>query len=155
MFNSNDSVIDSRDIQARFDDLESEKETLQDCIDEAKTEIDDLDLDQFDNELANLEQVHSDAEIDQKNWNESDLEEFQTLEKLIDDVSSSEFIHGLTLINESYWVQYCQELCQDIGDISENVPDYIAIDWDQTADNLSVDYSQCEFEGTTFYYRDC
>ena len=33
------------------------------------------------------------------------------------------------------------------------IPSYIEIDWDATADNLKVDYSEIEIDGDTYFYR--
>ena len=87
--------------------------------------------------------------------NERDEDEQEELDNIInlrDSVLSSEWKHGLTLINDSYFVDYVRETAEDCGDISRNLPSYIEIDWDSTADNVKVDYSKVEFDGSTFYY---
>lgn len=61
--------------------------------------------------------------------------------------------YPVTLIRESYFTDYCQELCEDIGAVPRDLPDYIAIDWDVTARNLMVDYSTVEIDGVTYFYR--
>jgi hypothetical protein len=33
------------------------------------------------------------------------------------------------------------------------LPDWIVIDWDATADNLKVDYTEVEFDGVTYLVR--
>jgi hypothetical protein len=57
------------------------------------------------------------------------------------------------LIRDTYFVEYCEDMVKDIGDLPKDLPRYLAIDWDKTADNLRVDYSSVEFEGTTYWYR--
>ncbi len=46
------------------------------------------------------------------------------------------------------------KLLEDIGDLPSDLPSYIEIDWDKTADNLRVDYSEVEYQGTTYLVRD-
>ena len=61
--------------------------------------------------------------------------------------------YPLTLIRDSYFVEAMKELCADIGDVPKDMPSYIAIDWEATADNLCADYSSVEFDGVTYWYR--
>ena len=61
--------------------------------------------------------------------------------------------YPVTLIRDSYFINYAQELCEDIGDIPKNLPSYIEIDWDATARNIRVDYSATEIDGVTYWYR--
>ena len=61
--------------------------------------------------------------------------------------------YPVTLISEIYFVEYAQELCEECGDISENFPSYIVIDWEMTARNIQMDYSSVEIDGLTYYFR--
>lgn len=61
--------------------------------------------------------------------------------------------YGETLINADYFTEYARELVSDIGDVPREIPHYIEIDWDKTANNLKVDYTAIEFKGETFYVR--
>lgn len=67
--------------------------------------------------------------------------------------ASPDWEYGSTLINQSYFTEYCQELCEDIGDIPKELPHYIVVDWDATAKNLRVDYTEVEWKGKTFLIR--
>lgn len=87
-------------------------------------------------------------------------QEYQTLNALLDDLKGNggdEEWRGdwypVTLIRDSYFVEYCEELVTDIGDMPREIPSYIAIDWDQTAENLRVDYSSVEFGGVDYWFR--
>lgn len=109
-----------------------------------------------------LEGERDDAESPQvwKEENPSDYEELDVLDSLLQDLKGyggDEQWRGdwypITLIHESYFTEYCKELCADIGDIPENIPDYIVIDWDATAKNLKVDYSEVEINRHTYLYR--
>ena len=59
---------------------------------------------------------------------------------------------GAWLIPEDEFVDYCRELVDEIGDLPQ-VPDYVVIDWEATANNLRVDYSTVEYDDTTYLYR--
>ena len=60
---------------------------------------------------------------------------------------------GETLIREDYFTQYVQEMLEDCGDIPSDLPHYIVIDWEATADNLKQDYAEIDIFGDTYYIR--
>jgi hypothetical protein len=122
-FDFNQDVIDSRDFYERFEELE-----------------------------AIYDNFENDSEI--KNW--SDLEEFTQLKELIEELDSyggDNCSDGIFLISESYFTDYCKEMLEDCGDIPRDMHWYIAIDWEETADNLRADYTEVEINGTTYLYR--
>lgn len=57
-------------------------------------------------------------------------------------------------IPENDFREYAIEFAEDIGAI-ENCCHWPAtcIDWEQAADELMMDFSQFEYNGTTYYYR--
>ena len=59
--------------------------------------------------------------------------------------------YGCTLIRDTYFVEYCEELCKDIGDLPKDIPHYIEIDWEKTAENIKIDYTSVEFDGVTYW----
>ena len=61
--------------------------------------------------------------------------------------------HGATLIRRSYFVKYCQEMLEDCGDIPKDLPHYIRIDWQATADEIGMDYTDVDFDGVTYLVR--
>ena len=61
--------------------------------------------------------------------------------------------YPVTLIRESHFVEYCQELCADIGDLPTALPSYIVIDWQATARNIRMDYLEVEFAGVVYMTR--
>lgn len=61
-------------------------------------------------------------------------------------------LDGPTMIRESYWVAYVQELATDIGAVGEGA-DWIVIDWTATADGVKVDYTEFDLDGETYYIR--
>ena len=68
---------------------------------------------------------------------------------------ASDWRHGETLIRESYWQDYVQELLEDVGDIPRDPPHYLVIDWEATARNIAYDYTIVDFGGIDYYIRNC
>ena len=105
-----------------------------------------------------LEAAMPDNDEECRNW--ADLAEFTQLGELLAELQGQggdEQWRGdwypVTLISEVYFVEYAQELCQDIGAIPDDFPSYIEIDWEVTARNIQMDYSEVEVDGTTYYFR--
>lgn len=140
---NNDKFIDSRDIIKRIEELRDELNILQAEIDETAEDG---------NYMGERHQAALKELVD---WNEDNAEELASLEAFAEEASqySSDWTYGETLINESYWVDYCKELVSDIGDMPCEIPSYIEIDWEATADNLAADYVKVDFDGTDFYIR--
>lgn len=59
--------------------------------------------------------------------------------------------YPVTLIKESYFEEYMDDMLEDCGDIPKNIPPYLTITVDYDA--LKQDYSEVDFEGDTYYYR--
>ena len=131
-----DDVIDSRDIIARIEELESELEAVLDGYQDAQDCI---------KNNGSQEALEAMPE----------LEELATLQKLAEEGEqyADDWRHGATLINVEYFTEYCEELVKDIGDLPADTPDYLVIDWEATADNLKEDYTEIDFDGTPFYVR--
>jgi len=114
--------------------------------------------------IARVEELRENASNDHPDMlqDEIDVEnkELTTLESLLNDLAGYGGDHQwegswypVSLIRDSYFVDAMQELVQDIGDLPRDIPSYLAIDWEKTADNLRADYSSVEFEGITYWYR--
>ena len=133
-----EDVIDSRDIIARIEELEAIREDLKSEIDDTNVEIEEAKkaLHEFDNS--------------------EDGEELTILKKLEEEASGSpDWIYGESLIRDSYFSEYCQELSQDIGDIPKELPWYIAnhIDWDGVAREIKADYMSVDYDGIEYWIR--
>ena len=110
-------------------------------------------------EMAEAENWNTDQ--DSEDYDPSpDQEELITLERVMDDLKGNggdEQWEGAwypgNLIRETYFVDAMQELVQDIGDLPRDIPSYLEIDWEKTAENLRADYSSVEFDGVTYWYR--
>lgn len=120
---NSEDFIDSRDVEERIEFLREQIVEFKNEGYDTKDEQDELDL---------LEQLKEDLEGD------------------------SEWEYGLTLINENYWQDYAEECAMDFGFIDRDKQyqwPFNCIDWEEAADQLQMDYSEVDFNGTTFYYR--
>ena len=137
---NSEDVMDSRDVMERLDELEMERQDLVDAVQSAGEAED------FESSKVSLEL-----------WDDDHGDELKTLKSLAEEGENltREWRDGATLIRESYWVEYVEDLCKDIGDMPREIPHYIVIDWESTADNIAVDYSTLDFDGVTYYIRSC
>ena len=125
-----ENVIDSREVQARIDDLESDIAAYEEDA-EAGEEVDADDL----NELK---------------------EELDILEAFADEAAdcTSEWDDGATFINADYFETYAREFAADIGAIEPKRSWPLnCIDWADAAEELRQDYSTVEFDGQDFYVQ--
>ncbi|RAV17494.1 hypothetical protein DQP57_00260 [Mycobacterium colombiense] len=92
---------------------------------------------------------------------EDDHEEYAELTALLDELRGNggdEQWRGdwypVTLIRDSYFEDYAQELAEDIGAITgaEQWP-HNCIDWERAARELRMDYTSVEYDGVTYWYR--
>lgn len=130
-----DDVIDSRDVIERIEELREERDSFT-MLREDGTE-----------------------EEDPEGWadqNKEDAEELAALEALAEECEGySDWEHGEALIRESYWIEYVEEMLKVCGDLPQSIPWYIAIDWDETTQNIAQDYSIVTFDGVDYYIRNC
>ena len=131
-----DDVIDSRDVIARIDELTAERDALQAEIDEAKRG------------------AKKAASLALADWSDENAEELGALVDLADEADWSEdWQDGATLIRKTYFTDYCRDLVSDICDLPKDIPDYLVIDWEATADNIRTDYRTVSFAGVEYLIR--
>jgi hypothetical protein len=100
------------------------------------------------------------ARIDElEGSDERDADEADELAALLElaeeaEVYAADWRYGETLIRESYFVEYAQELAEDIGAINSDAgwPNGY-IDWQRAADALLQDYTDVDFAGVTYFIR--
>jgi hypothetical protein len=158
----NDDIIDSRDIIKRIEELESElddaREKLSDAVESAQESLDAAD----EEEKAGCEDDLKVAQAELQTFDDGagsgyseEQAELKSLKDLADQGEGcADWSCGETLINESYFQDYAQQLAEDIGAMkdSDSWP-YTCIDWEQAANELLQDYTSLDFNGTTFYIR--
>lgn len=157
-----DDVIDSRDVISRIEELESEREDLasevKDALaarDEAETAADMDGEDESSRETFGeaVDALRS-AESDLETWDEEKGEELTALKSLASEAEGcSDWVHGATLIHDAYFPTYAEDLVSDIGDLPCDLPGYIVIDWEATANNIQQDYMSVDFDGQTYWVR--
>lgn len=149
-------IIDVRDIIARVEEL---REELQDLI-AAGTEAET-------NQAEDSTEEHTDdhyeavdtAKKELADWKEENSDELQTLENLLSDLCGNggdEQWEGdwypVILIKDSYFEESMDEMIADCyPDLSKDLPCFITVTLDY--EMLKQDYTECEFEGDTYYYR--
>jgi hypothetical protein len=100
--------------------------------------------------IARIEELEEDEE---KTDNEK--EELKILKELAEEASGSpDWPYGETLIRDSYFTEYAQDLAEDIGAINSesNWPNN-CIDWEQAARELQMDYMSVDFDGVEYWIR--
>lgn len=110
-----------------------------------------LDSRDLEKRLRKLEDLRDEA-TEQAPMDEDEKAELDELEAIRDEVGD-EWKDGVRFIPEDDFTDYCKELLEDIGDLPKDLPWYIVINWEDTADNLKADYSEVEYQGTTYLYR--
>ena len=136
---------DTRDLEVKRDEL---KEFLVDDFNLIfEKEIEDFD------EL--IEIVDNSEDEDVQEWKEDNSDDFDHIEEIdyIED-NVSEFSFGATLIEDDEFEDYCRDLVNDCYDLG-NVPGFIKdnINWSGIASDLSVDYSEVNYQGESYLVR--
>lgn len=106
---------------------------------------------QIEDRITELEAVEeSERDADEG----AELATLLALREECENVAGEEWRYGVTLIRDSYFVDYAQELAEDIGAISRDFqwPLY-CIDWEHAARELRMDYSSVAWDGVTYWVR--
>ena len=133
---NSEDLIDSRDVIARIEALEDERDNFTIEDQPAASDLDRL-----------------------KAWaaeNPDEADELKALTALAEEAEgyAADWTHGETLIRESYFQTFAQCLAEDIGAIDANASwPNTCIDWDQAARELKMDYTAVDFDGVTYYVR--
>lgn len=136
-------IIDTRDlIEKRSELMQSILESFLETFEHYK----DL-TNEFEDILSEEEEIQSWKE----DW-EDELEQIEEINKIEDSIGS-EFDYGCTLVSEDYWEDYVEDLLVEIGYLPKDLPSWIEIDWEATANNVKVDYIEVEYQGQTYYGR--
>ena len=99
------------------------------------------------------------ARIDElQDIDDRDDDERDELDELIDlqeeGKDCADWQHGETLICDSYFKEYAQDLADELGLTNDNAGwPYTCIDWDQAARELQYDYSMIDFGDVTYWVR--
>jgi len=152
---NHDEIIDSRDVIDQLETLEDQYQELKDAVQDSSDQIDTIDDEDNEYDKKELIESYESAKISLELWEQDNLAELKVLRDFAEEGESlsRDWRHGETLIREDYWVDYVKQMLEDCGDLPRDLPDYIEIDWDKTANNIAMDYSTLEFDGVTYYIR--
>jgi hypothetical protein len=83
-----------------------------------------------------------------------EIEELTTLKALAEEGEGSpDWEYGETLIRDSYFEEYAQQLAEDCGMVVETGWPNNCIDWKQAAEELQQDYMSVEFDDVEYWIR--
>jgi len=177
LLDGSDDVFDSRDVLELIADLENREAELRYAWhdfeqDESTDQIADKEIltitddgeemavivhrnvPTLDNErMKDAKRESAQLIVDALNAYGKEAKTLEALRSLRDDFDARDFEDGMTFIADRYFTEYVEELVSEIGDLPREVPGYIVIDWDATADNIRQDYADVEFFGTTYWVR--
>lgn len=126
---NHENIIDSRDIIARIGYI-----TAADCQDDEAADGCDM--------AGDCPRCYGEA-----------AEELAVLTALADE-GIAEWEDGATLIRDSYFTEYAEELAGDIGYIDREAGWPLNhIDWEAAADELKIDYMSVDFDGAEYWAR--
>ena len=141
-------IIDSRDVIERIDEIENSfPDTCEHCG-EGLDSLDDFIEFKFDFVCQDCKQP--------LDFDQDDVDELKALKDLAEQCEgySPDWKYGAALIHDDYFLEYAQELAEDIGAIDPNAtwPTY-HIDWEAAADALKMDYIRIQFGDNDYWIR--
>jgi len=139
-FTAFDDIIDVRDIIARIEELREERDShVLGAPDGTETPYPEGWIEDYPDDVAELKSLEA---------------LMKDLEGMGGDEKWEGVWYPVTLIRDSYFRDYAEELAADIGMIAVDVswPNN-CIDWDRAARELRMDYSSVEFDNVTYWTR--
>jgi hypothetical protein len=109
--------------------------------------------------IARVEELETIAPADEnEKW--ANCDEYATLTAILDQLKGyggDEEWRGdwypVTLIADFAFEDHARELLEECGTIPKDLPWYVAIDWETTAENIRVDYTSVDVGATVYWYR--
>lgn len=145
-------VIDSRDVIARIEELESELETAHEAATDAGETT--LDFDEW------QEAVFADASPAHYHEYHAEVEELRELRALAEQgENASDWQYGETLIAEGYFTDYIEQQIDDGYQLPKEMKSgnwpwrHMTLDYEAAAEEAKVDYDEVTFWGRTFLIR--
>lgn len=153
---NNDDIIDSRDVIARIEELQGERDGHETDCPICQTSGHHPD----EEECAECDGVGhvSGTTASITAWQDEypdDAAELAALEAFAAEGESlADWRHGETLIRDDYFRTYAEELAEDIGAIDREAAWPLChIDWDAAAESLQQDYTSLDWDGVTYWGR--
>lgn len=108
--------------------------------------------------IARVEEL--DPEYSDIKLTDDEAKELAELQAILDDLKGNggdEQWRGdwypVMLISERTFEDHVRELLEDCGTIPKDLPWFVAIDWETTAQHIQGDYTPVEIDGVTYWYR--
>lgn len=168
--NNRQDIIGSRDVMARIDYLEGERETLmsavletQESLNEAQKAFneatDELERQNAMSKVCSIKEDLRVAKCELEDWTGNEEEEIDPSDEAIElkklKALAEEIGSDVTLIRDGYFEDYARQTAEDLGLISSETQwPATCIDWDAAATELRQDYTSVEFDGEDYYYRE-
>lgn len=84
----------------------------------------------------------------------AELDVLATLRDETEGYAGDSWRDGVFFVADWDWKNYAQELADEMGAIPKDYSWPASyIDWDAAARDLQMDYTSCEIEGATYWYR--
>lgn len=110
--------------------------------------------------IAELEEIGTETNSEGTGFDPDRLcdefrEEYDALIAFRDEAEQefSEWTDGVTFVLDDYFTDYAMDMLEDVGYLPADLPEWIVIDRDETADNVREDYTSIEFRGETYWAR--
>jgi hypothetical protein len=111
---------------------------------------DELDIDDLADELDDLREARDDGDED---YDEDRLEALLDLDDQLDGGLAAARNMGPFIAEGRSFEDYAMELAEETLGIDVGSWPAFHIDWERAANELAMDYTSVEFEGTTYYYQ--
>lgn len=128
---------------------EDEEEPWESTTDPIDNSEDILNSEDIQNRIDDLEEGAASGDLD-----DDETEELVRLKEFRDELGLPDWTYGETLIRESYFEEYAEQLAEDIGAISRDASWPLThIDWTEAAEVLKIDYTSADLDGVTYWGR--
>jgi antirestriction protein len=105
--------------------------------------------------LDRIEDLETWAKDSPEDVSDGEREELAILKALAEEASASpDWPYGETLIRDSYFREYAEQLADDIGAVPDDAKWPLThIDWEAAARELQYDYFPVDFDGVMYWIR--
>lgn len=101
-----------------------------------------------------IDRIEELEDLDERDDSEqAELEDLKALEAEAEGYSD-DWKYGSTLIRDSYFERYAEELAEEVGDMPRDLKWPLNhIDWKAAAEELKQDYTEVTFGGVSYWVR--
>jgi len=106
--------------------------------------------------IEEIEALEAQRDNGDESYDDTAANDLETLLRLAEqgEQYAADWSYGETLIRDSYFEEYAQELAEDCGMIPSDAKwPCTCIDWEKAARELRMDYTAIDFDGVTYWVR--